>query len=74
MKPLVSVIIPTYKRTKFLVKLLNNLITNNMNFKNFEIIICDSDKTKINFLIIGNIINKFKNVIIKYINILENNH
>ena len=49
MKPLVSVIIPTYKRTKFLVKLLNNLITNNMNFKNFEIIICDSDKTKINF-------------------------
>ena len=54
MKPLVSVIIPTYKRTKFLVKLLNNLITNNMNFKNFEIIICDSDKTKINFLIIKN--------------------
>lgn len=74
MKPLISVIIPTYKRRKLLVKLLNNLIINNMNFKNFEIIICDSDKTKINFLIIGNIINKFKNVIIKYINIPENNH
>ena len=74
MKPLISVIIPTYKRTKFLVKLLNNLIINNMNFKNFEIIICDSDKTKTNFLIISKIINNFKNVKIKYINILENNH
>ena len=69
MKPLISVIIPTYKRKKFLIKLLNNLIIKNINFKNFEIIICDSDKTKINSLIIKKIINNFKNNKIKYINI-----
>ena len=69
MKPLISVVIPTYKRKKFLIKLLNNLITNNINFQNFEIIICDSDKTKNNFLTIKHISNKFKNYKIKYINI-----
>ena len=74
MKPLISIIIPTYKRRKFLIKLLYNLISKNMNFKNFEIIICDSDKTKINSLAINNINNYFKNVKIKYINLLENNH
>ena len=74
MKPLISVVIPTYKRKKFLIKLLNNLITNNINFQNFEIIICDSDKTKNNFLAIKHISNKFKNYKIKYINIEENNH
>ncbi len=74
MKTLISIIIPTYKRTKYLVKLLNNLISNNMNFKNFEIIICDSDKTQVNHHIINKIINNFKNIKIKYINILDNNH
>ena len=50
MKPLISIIIPTYKRSKYLVKLVNNLITNNINFKYFEIIICDSDKQKSDYL------------------------
>ena len=36
-----------------------------MNFKNFEIIICDSDKTKTNFLIISKIINNDDEIIIK---------
>ena len=74
MKPLISIIIPTYKRSNNLVKLVNNLIKNNINFKNFEIIICDSDKLNITYPIIKNLIQKFKNIRIKYINIIENNH
>jgi GT2 family glycosyltransferase len=74
MKPLISIIIPTYKRSKYLVKLVNNLITNNINFKYFEIIICDSDKQKINYKLIKNIKCNYKNVQIKYLNLLENNH
>lgn len=74
MKPLISIIIPTYKRSKYLVKLINNLINNNINFKYFEIIICDSDRQKINYKLIKNIKCNYKNVKIKYINLIENNH
>ena len=74
MKPLVSIIIPTFKRPKSLVRLIDNLIRKNLNFRNFEIIICDSDKLKFNCNLIKKISNNFKNIKLKYINILENNH
>ena len=70
MKPLVSIIIPTFKRPKSLVKLIDNLIRKNLNFRNFEIIICDSDKLKFNCNLIKKISNNFKNIKLRYINIL----
>ena len=74
MKPLVSIIIPTFKRPKSLVRLIDNLIRKNLNFRNFEIIICDSDKLKFNYNLIKKISNNFKNIKLRYINIFENNH
>ena len=56
-KVLISVIIPTYNRSKYLLKILSILKNNFLNFKSFEIIICDSlskDDTKLR-------VNVFKN-------------
>ena len=38
----ISVVIPTFNRSKYLLKILQKLKNNFLNFKNFEIIICDS--------------------------------
>ena len=49
-KVLVSVVIPTFNRSNYLIKILNILRSNFLNFKNFEVLICDSfskDQTKI---------------------------
>jgi len=51
----ISVVIPTYNRSKYLLKILDILKSNSINFHRFEVIICDSfskdhTKTKINTL------------------------
>ena len=46
----ISIIIPTFNRSHYLIKILNNLRSNFINFKNFEVLICDSyskDNTQI---------------------------
>ena len=72
-KHLISIIIPTYKRPTYLKKILNCLISNYINFKFFEVIICDSDKSSKNKLIINEFKKKrlFK---INYFNLDRNNH
>ena len=72
-KHFISIIIPTYKRPIYLKKILTFLIFNYLNFKFFEVIICDSDKSLRNKLII----NKFKKkklFKISYFNLDRNNH
>ena len=73
-KVLISVIIPTYNRSKYLLKILSILKNNFINFKSFEIIICDSlskDDTKLR-------VNVFKNnnsyLSVRYIYNLKNIH
>jgi glycosyltransferase involved in cell wall biosynthesis len=73
-KVLITVVIPTYNRSKYLLKILEILKKNFLNFKFFEIIICDSfskDSTnlKVNFFKKE---NKFINI--TYLNIAQNNH
>jgi len=70
----ISVVIPTFNRSKYLLKILQKLKNNFLNFKNFEIIICDSyskDNTEIK-------INNFKKnnlfLPIQYLNIRKNIH
>jgi glycosyltransferase involved in cell wall biosynthesis len=70
----ISVVIPTFNRSKYLLKILQKLKKNFLNFKNFEIIICDSyskDNTEIK-------INNFKKdnlfLPIQYLNIRKNIH
>ena len=70
----VSIVIPTFNRSVYLLKILEKLKKNFINFKNFEIIICDShskDNTNIK-------INTFKNnnlfMPIRYLNIQKNIH
>ena len=70
----VSIVIPTFNRSVYLLKILEKLKKNFINFKNFEIIICDShskDNTNIK-------INTFKNnnlfMQIRYLNIQKNIH
>ena len=46
MKPILSIIIPTYNRKKFLLRAINSIY--HQSFQNFEILICDdgsSDST-----------------------------
>ena len=71
-KHFISIIIPTYKRPIYLKKILTCLISNYLNFKFFEVIICDSDKSLRNKLII----NEFKKRLFKisYFNLDRNNH
>ena len=71
---LISIIIPTFNRSTHLLKILYKLKKNYLNFKNFEIIVCDSfskDNTDIK-------INNFKRnnlfLPIQYLNIHKNIH
>ena len=67
--PKISVIIPTYNRSGYLIKIINKLITSKIPN---EIIICDSgskDNTKEK---IKKIQSNYKNHSIKYVNIKEN--
>ena len=38
----ISIVIPTFNRSSYLLKILERLKINLLSFKNFEIIICDS--------------------------------
>ena len=59
MKPLISVIIPTYKRSKYITRAINSVL--NQTYKNIEIIVVDDNKRNAK-------IGKFtKNVLKKYI-------
>jgi glycosyltransferase involved in cell wall biosynthesis len=70
----ISIVIPTYNRSVYLLKILEKLKKNFLNFKNFEIVICDSyskDNTDIK-------IKNFKKnnlfLAIQYLNIPQNIH
>jgi len=72
-KIFVSVIITTYRRYDNVEKIIFKLFQNYLNFKNFEILICDS------YLInyprkIKNLIKKYPTLDIKYFNIDKNIH
>jgi glycosyltransferase involved in cell wall biosynthesis len=70
----ISVVIPTYNRSKYLLKILDILKSNSINFSRFEVIICDSfSKDHVEAKI--NIFRSFyKNINIKYINLNKNIH
>jgi len=61
MIPLVSVIIPTYKRSNYIIRAINSVI--NQTYKNIEIIVVDDDKLNHEFSIATE--NKFKEFIRK---------
>jgi glycosyltransferase involved in cell wall biosynthesis len=70
----ISIVIPTFNRSNYLLKILEKLKTNLLNFKNFEIIICDSyskDNTNIK---IKKFINNNLFLYIRYLNISKNIH
>jgi len=73
-KIFISIIVPTYKRQKLLLRILERLKKNFLNFKNFEVIICDSSNsndTKIKIEVFKTYNNLFK---ITYLNINKNLH
>lgn len=70
----ISIIIPTFNRSYYLIKILNNLRSNFINFKNFEVLICDSyskDNTQIKLDVFKK--NNFS-FPISYFNIANNNN
>jgi glycosyltransferase involved in cell wall biosynthesis len=70
----ISIVIPTYNRSNYLLKILDCLKKNKINFRNFEIIICDSfskDSTSAKVMTFKNQ-NEFMNI--SYINIFKNLH
>jgi glycosyltransferase involved in cell wall biosynthesis len=70
----ISIVIPTYNRSNYLIKILDHLKKNKINFRDFEIIICDSfskDSTSIKVKSYKNQ-NKFMNI--SYINTFKNLH
>lgn len=66
-KPLFSIVIPTYNRSSDLVRCLNSLVS--QNFKDFEVIVCDNasiDNTK-------EVIDKYDKLLnLKYLFLTEN--
>jgi len=70
----ISIVIPTYNRNNYLIKILQCLKKNKINFRNFEIIICDSfskDSTSVKVKSYKNQ-NEFMNI--NYVNIFKNLH
>ena len=70
----ISIVIPTFNRSHYLIKILNNLRSNFLNFKNFEVLICDSyskDNTQIKLDVFKK--NNFF-FPISYFNIAQNNN
>jgi glycosyltransferase involved in cell wall biosynthesis len=73
-KIFVSVVIPTFNRCNYLIRILNILRSNFLNFKHFEVLICDSlskDKTKIK---LNSFIKNNSFFSISYFNVRENNN
>jgi glycosyltransferase involved in cell wall biosynthesis len=69
--PRISVIIPTYNRSKLLIKIVKTLICSNIPN---EIIICDSNSKDQTYEKIRNLKLNFKKQIIKYYNINNNSN
>jgi glycosyltransferase involved in cell wall biosynthesis len=70
----ISIVIPTHNRSNYLIKILQCLKKNKINFRNFEIIICDSfskDSTSAKVKSYKNQ-NEFMNI--NYVNIFKNLH
>jgi glycosyltransferase involved in cell wall biosynthesis len=70
----ISIIIPTYNRSYYLLQILEKLKKNFLNFKKFEIIICDSlskDNTESK---VNNFINNNMFLPIRYFKITKNIH
>ena len=70
----ISVIIPTYNRASLLSKCILALKENYLNFKYFEIIICDSNSKDATKIKIKNLKSKYFFLNIKYFNIKKNLH
>lgn len=69
--PKISVIIPTYNRSKYLTKIVEILVCSKIPN---EIIICDSRSKDKTFEIINNIKFRFRKHIIKYFNVNKNSN
>ena len=70
----VSVIIPTYNRSSLLTKCILALKENYLNFKYFEIIICDSNSKDSTRVKIENLKKKYFFLNIRYFNLKKNLH
>lgn len=69
----ISVVIPTFNRSNYLLKILSSLKKNYLNYKYFEVIICDSYSKDSTFVKLKNFISSSP-FIIKYFNIKDNIH
>ena len=58
-KPLVSIIIPYFKKKKFIKKTINSIF--NQSYKNLELILVYDDENKKEIFFIKKILSKFKN-------------
>jgi glycosyltransferase involved in cell wall biosynthesis len=70
----ISIIIPTFNRSNYLLKILEKLKINLLNFKNFEIIVCDSYSKDNTIVKINNFKNNNLFLPIRYLNIKKNIH
>ena len=73
-KILLSVIIPTYSRVNYLLKILNLLKRSSLNFRFIEIIICDSSPKGTSYRKIQNFKNNNKFLNVKYFDVKKNIH
>jgi glycosyltransferase involved in cell wall biosynthesis len=73
-KIFVSIVIPTFNRSHYLVKILDILKRNLINFRNFEVIICDSYSKDSTGLKIKSFYKQNKILNIKYVNTTKNLH
>ena len=68
-KILLSIIIPTYNRVDFLIKILNLLKRSSLSFRFIEIVICDSSPKGTSYRKIQNFKNNNKFLNIKYFDV-----
>ena len=68
----ISIVIPTYNRSNYLIKILDCLKKNKINFRNFEIIICDSFSKDSTFVKVNTYKNQNEFMNISYIKTLKN--
>jgi glycosyltransferase involved in cell wall biosynthesis len=71
---LISIVIPTYNRSKYLLKILDILKSNSINFYRYEIIICDSFSKDHVRSKIEAFKSCYNNLNISYINLHKNIH
>jgi glycosyltransferase involved in cell wall biosynthesis len=71
---LISIVIPTYNRSKYLLKILDILKSNSINFYRYEIIICDSFSRDHVCSKINAFKTRYQNLNISYVNLHKNIH